>query len=131
MSGKQKSVTVHSRANDYSHEGMYVFDRIKKIMMCRFCNSRVNWERKSVIDLHCNSNNHKVQKQKCQTENSSKKKQMTVSDSFDKATKLKDDREKFIKSTVTAFLKANIPLHKLDCPYIRKWISEYLPGKLL
>lgn len=123
MSARLKIVSIQSRVDDYAKEGMFVFDKSKKIMMCRFCNVRVNFERKSVVDFHCNSLTHQEKKRG--------PKQVLVSESFAKTEKMSDDREKFIKSTVNAFLKANIPINKLDNSNLRDWIKEYIPGKLL
>ncbi|XP_034253658.1 CGG triplet repeat-binding protein 1-like [Thrips palmi] len=106
---------------------MYVFDRANKIMMCRVCDCRVAWERKSVVDLHCDSNAHKQKKEKDKQDRANKR-QASVADSFERAKKAKIDREVFVKSTVHAFVKANIPLHKLDHPEMRKWLKNYMPG---
>lgn len=122
-------MTVTSRADEFKDEGMYVFDRSKKIMMCRFCDCRVSWERKSVVQLHCSSANHLKEKEKAKAAQSSKR-QASLSGSFEQAKKIKIDKEVFIKSTVHAFVKANIPLHKLDHPEMRDWLKKYMPGKM-
>ncbi|XP_034232068.1 uncharacterized protein LOC117640011 [Thrips palmi] len=123
---KAVTMTVSKRAYDYSKEGMYVFDKKKAIMYCRHCGVRVDWEKKSTVENHCSSNKHKNNVKEAKEKD--KKRQGSISDSFEKSKKLKDDREEFIKSTVHAFTKANIPLHKLGHPAIRKFFKKYIPG---
>lgn len=125
---KLQQMTVGTRAYNYESEGMYVFDKPNKIMHCKFCNCRVDWERKSVVDNHIKSASHKAAKEKYKT-NKGNKRQVSVGGSFERAKKVKDDREEFIKSVVHAFVQANIPLHKLDNKAIRKLFNTYIPGK--
>lgn len=124
---KSGGISVSKRAYDYSGEGMYVFDNKKRIMHCKHCQVRVDWEKKSSVDNHCKSDNH-VKAKNITKENESKKRQTSINNSFEQAKKMKDDREEFIKSTVHAFTQANIPLHKLGNPSIRKFFKKYIPG---
>jgi len=125
--GRSKA-TIYSRVDDFKNEGLYVFDSKAKIMMYSNCNCRVSWERKSVIDNHCQSVSHKANKTKRLNTDGSQKRQASVSDTFEKSKKTKDDREDFAKSTVSAFLKANIPLSKLDDENIKEWMKKYVKG---
>ncbi|KAJ1519192.1 hypothetical protein ONE63_011202 [Megalurothrips usitatus] len=105
---------------------MYVFDKQSKIMHCKFCNCRVDWERKSSVDNHIKSTGHKVAKEKFKTNKI--KRQASVGDCFDQARKAKQDRAEFTKSVAHAFVQANIPVHKLDHKAIRKLFNKYIPG---
>jgi len=131
MGGRGKpKVTLTARVTEYAKEGMYVFDSLKKLMGCKYCGCRVDWIRKSTVDGHISSTLHKESKSKAKSPNTtSSKRQFGIAHSLNNASKAKDDRETFIKSTVHAFVKANIPLHKLDNPSMRKWIKEFIPGK--
>ncbi|XP_034243977.1 uncharacterized protein LOC117646833 [Thrips palmi] len=119
--------TAAARALAYHDDGMYVFD--KKFLMCKFCDKRVDHERKSTIDNHIKADLHKNNRKKVEAEAAAKKKrQASISESMSNAKKVKEDREEFIKSTVRAFVNANIPLEKLDKPEMRKWFKKYVPG---
>ncbi|XP_026290182.2 uncharacterized protein LOC113214890 [Frankliniella occidentalis] len=120
-------VTCSGRASDYKNEGMYVFDSKKRIMHCKHCEVRVDWEKKSSVDNHCSSNTHLQAKEKS-NENESRKRQTSINDSFQQSKRMREDREEFIKSTVRAFTLSNIPLHKLDNPALRGFIKKYIPG---
>ncbi|KAE8739559.1 hypothetical protein FOCC_FOCC014942 [Frankliniella occidentalis] len=119
------SVTVFSRASDYKNEGMYVFEKTK--LMCGYCQKPIDWTRKSVIDNHVDSDKHKGNKERKLAEKNNKR-QVSIAESISNAKKLKQDREEFIKSTVRAFLNANIPLEKLDKTEFRQWLNKYVPG---
>ncbi|KAK3918165.1 CGG triplet repeat-binding protein 1 [Frankliniella fusca] len=122
-------VTITCRLLQYKDDGMYLFDSQKQLMACSFCDTRVDWTRKSVIDAHIASKVHvdkKANHRKGQGQND--RRQVGITECLSKAQKAKDDREAFIKSTVHAFVKANIPLHKLDHPSIRQWFKDYCPG---
>lgn len=119
--------TIYNRVRDYEQEGMYIFDAKKKIMMCKHCNVRVCWEKKSTVDNHCSSEGHKTSKQTSEVIKS--KRQSSITESVDHAKRLKTDKEDFIMSTLKTFLKANVPLHKLDHPALKKWLETYVKGK--
>lgn len=128
MGKNEKTSTVATRAAEFKQHGMYVFDRSKQIMMCRFCNETVNWPRKSVVTQHIASHHHKENRVKFEAA-AEKKRQASIRDSFQGAEQAKTDKEEFIKSTVHAFVKANVSLNKLDQPDFRKWLQKYIPGK--
>lgn len=119
--------TIYNRVREYEREGMYIFDTKKKIMMCKYCNVRVCWEKKSTVDNHCNSECHKNSKQTSEVIKNTR--QVSIAESVDHAKRIKIDKENFIISTLNAFLKANVPLHKLDHPAIRKWLETYVKGE--
>lgn len=122
---KSKVITVHTRAEEYKNEGFYVFDATKKILMCKYCNVRIKWERKDTCDKHCKES--EVHKRK-KTESREIKRQVTINETLQIAKKAKNETDEFIRDTTKAFMEANIPLEKLDSPGIRKWMNKYIKG---
>lgn len=118
---------IQDRVQEFENEGMYVFDAVQKIMMCAPCNVRVSWNRKSSIDSHCTSNEH-VKAKPIWIASQNRKRQASISTSFETAKKAKEDREEFIEDTVKTFMKCNIPLEKFDHPDLRKWLNNRVKG---
>ena len=50
----------------------------------------------------------------------------TLEETLQHAKQVKDLKEEFILDTVEAFVKANIPIEKLDQPAIRDWMKKYV-----
>lgn len=135
------SVNAHERAQQYGNQGLYATD--SKTVFCRFCNCRIGWEKKDNVEKHIKSEKHTVRRQQ-NTATSSQKKQSSIVESLNGAKRRKQEKDNFGKKTVEAFLKANIPLEKLENHDLRAWITEfsnedlpcgktlhekYLPGK--
>lgn len=76
---------------------MYIFDFKKKIMMCKHCNVRVCWEKKSTVDNHCGSEGHKTSIQI--SEVIKNKHQSSIIESVTHAKKIKTDEKDFIMCT--------------------------------
>ncbi|XP_011880312.1 PREDICTED: CGG triplet repeat-binding protein 1-like [Vollenhovia emeryi] len=127
---RAKNINVTQRAEEFIKDGMYVFDRKKQVMMCQWCNVRVCWERRSTVLNHCESDGHKSKKALAAESTNRMKRQMSVDDALDKAKKMKVEKEEFICDTVSAFLKSNIPLEKLDNEDLKKWINKHIKGKV-
>ena len=53
-------LSIEQRAKRYNKDGLYIIDLKNKIMMCRHCNIRVDWTKKSVLIKHVESENHKL-----------------------------------------------------------------------
>lgn len=117
------SVSVSSRANEFSNEGFYVND--KKILMCRYCDKRLEYERKDTLIKHIASDTHKRGKNKI---TASLKRQLSVGESFMQGKKAKDDKEQFVVDTTEAFLSAGISVERLDHPKMREWLAKYVKG---
>ncbi|KAJ8894111.1 hypothetical protein PR048_006721 [Dryococelus australis] len=47
-----KVVSVFERAKEYETEGFYVIYKEKQVMMCKFCNTVVDWKRKDTCERH-------------------------------------------------------------------------------
>lgn len=127
MSFSKNAGLLKSRVNDFKEHGMYIFDKNK--MACKLCEKRVDFSRKSTIDNHIAAKSHEKARERFES-NEEKKRQCSISESLTNAKKQKVDKEEFIKSTVRAFARANIPLHKLDNAALREWMNKYVPGKL-
>jgi len=127
FAGRHK-VSIYDRVEEFKHEGLYIFDAQKKEIMCRHCNSRIAWEKKSTVENHCKSQKH-VKKRENANENERKKRQASLPDTLSSAKKAKDDKQELIFDTVQMFLKANIPLNKIDHPEIRKWLNKHVAGR--
>lgn len=122
-------LSIFKREAEFKSDGFYIFDRNKKIMMCKYCNIRVEWERKDTCKKHVNeSATHKKNKQHMETAGPSKR-QLSLQDSLDNAKKAKIDKKEFIFDTTKAFMKSNTPLEKLDSIHMRDYLNKYIPGK--
>lgn len=120
-----KTATVFDRAREFEQDGLYVFDAKKSILMCKFCNIRVEWKRRDTCVKHCKDSTKHIANQKKGETN----RQCSIAAAVNNAKRIKTDKEAFISSTVQTFLAANIPLHKLDEPHFRTWMNKYINGK--
>lgn len=122
-----KIVTIFERQAEFDSDGFYIFDAKKKILMCKFCNIRIDWERRDTCLKHvAGSEKHKINKAKL----TASKRQLSIQDSLTKAKQIKLDKSNFIVNTTKAFMSANIPLEKLNHQAIRDWMNQYVEGKL-
>ena len=121
--------TISDRVGEFAQHHMYIFDKRKQIMMCACCEVRVNWQKKSVIQNHIDSDNHRTKKVNYESELlKQKSKQISITESVKRGTALKCEREQFIQDTVEAFLRSNIPLEKLESESLRSWKRKYVKG---
>lgn len=121
-------VTVYDREREFAHEGFYIFDKAKKILMCKYCNVRIEWERKDTCIKHIKqSASHKKNKEGMGA-SSEVKRQASLVQMVSGAKKAKQDKEEFVLSTTRAFMEANIPLEKVDHPSFREWMNKYIEG---
>lgn len=124
-----KVVSIYERQKEFESEGMYIFDIKNKIMMCKFCNIRINWIRRDSCIKHVQGcSKHKDNKHKSK-ETDGNKRQLSLCDTINNSKKKKLEKQEFICDTVGALMKANIPLEKLDDPNFKAWMNKYIPGK--
>lgn len=132
-------VTVFDREREFSHEGFYVFDKVNKILMCRYCNTRIEWARRDTCVKHIQgSAGHKKNKVLAMEANkqvtctgastSGVKRQISLTDFVSRHKNAKVDKQEFVLSTTRAFMEANIPLEKVDHPKLREWLNKYIEG---
>ncbi|KAJ8894559.1 hypothetical protein PR048_007216, partial [Dryococelus australis] len=89
-----KVVSVFERAKELEYEGFYVFNREKRVMLRKFCNTVVDWK-KDVRES---------------------KKQVTLEDNISLKRSI-ETKLKLTNDTVRAFVSANIPLQKPPTSY--------------
>ncbi|XP_066473343.1 uncharacterized protein [Tiliqua scincoides] len=114
-------VTCEDRAVEFKSEGFVVSGGI---LFCKYCNYRLDYRRKDSLQKHCQSEKHMTRKLGVKTESSLAMLEETLQNSK----KVKDSKDEFILDTVEAFIKANIPVEKLDHPAIRAWLNKYVQG---
>jgi hypothetical protein len=122
------SVSVSERAHEFRRDGFYVSG---KILMCKFCDCRLEFKRKDSLTKHCESEKHVSQKRKADstsTSNPSTSRLSTLEESLDRAQTARGSKEEFIMNTTEAFIRANIPVEKLDHVAIRGWMNSYVKG---
>lgn len=116
------AVSVTSRASEFQSESFYVNDG--KILMCKFCDCRVEFERRDGVLKHIQSARHKTGKLK----DANRLRQPTIATGFSQAKNARVDKEEFIVATTEAFICAGLSVEKLDHPKIREWLSTYMKG---
>lgn len=114
-------VTCEDRAIEFQSEGFVVSGGI---LFCKYCNYRLDYRRKDSLQKHCQSEKHLMRKFGKSTES----RLATVEETLQNSKKVKDSKDEFILDTVEAFIKANIPVEKLDHPAIRAWLNKYVQG---
>lgn len=118
-------IDIHQRAHEYKSEGFYVSDT--NILMCKYCNTRIEWQKKDTLDKHVSSANHLKVKNQVPGP-SGVKRQSTIQGSFDRLKRAKEEKNTFVEDTVRMCLKANIPINKLDHPAVRDYLHRYVSG---
>ena len=126
-----KAVTVFDHENQFRSEGFYVFDKQKKILMCKYCNCRIEWARKDTCAKHCEGAGHKKFKEEAKEKGQSMKRQTSLQETYQSSKMARVEKNHFVMATCKAFLEANIPIEKLDNLSLRSWMSEYIPGEQL
>lgn len=116
-------VTPRDRVNEFANEGFYLCDN--KLLMCKFCNCRLEHERRDTLTKHVSSVKHKLAKSHPV---STVKRQFSIAETIEHSKKVKNGKEEFVRKTTEAFVSANIPVEKLDNPELRGWFQEYVKG---
>lgn len=127
----RNKITVFDRADQFKNKGMYVFDAIKKVVMCKYCNKQFKWDRKCISENYFLSESRNSKKEtalKLEETANRNIRQIPMEESMGKSKKIKTDEQKFIMSTVSAFVEANIPTGKFDDPGIRERMNKYIKG---
>ncbi|XP_052124170.1 uncharacterized protein LOC127749561 [Frankliniella occidentalis] len=114
--------TIGDRVKEFKEEGMI---QVGQVMMCCYCNCRVEWSKVDTIKKHINNQHHEANKTKALT---SGKRQQTFEQCLETSKKRKDEKHTFVLDTVEAMVASNIPLHKVDHPAFQNWLHKYMPG---
>lgn len=101
--GRCREITITSRALEYKKEGFYVHDRT--IIMCKFCNSRVEWKRRDSCEKHILSKTHIGLKTKGELSTSTLGLQSSIAGSFETQVNARKQKVDFIMDTTAMFLK--------------------------
>nr|CAD7432274.1 unnamed protein product [Timema monikensis] len=91
-----------------------------------FHSNSIEWKRRDACEKHIKSKGHIKQVQASLT--TGVKRQLSIEGAIQAQKKAKDDRVEFIMDTTEMFLKANIPIEKLDNPAVRSWMGKYIKG---
>lgn len=124
-----KVLSIFDREREMKSEGFYIFDLKDKIMMCKFCNVRIDWARKDTCTKHIKNETHTKKKKEFLQQNASTSKQVSITDSMKTAATIKVHRQEFVTSFVEMMTEANIPLEKVDHPSMRKWLNTHVEGE--
>lgn len=122
-----KFLSLHERANEFKSDGFYVFDENNKILMCKFCDSRIEWMRKDTCKKHVQGESHK-RKKELHLKNNVSPKQLSILSAIDRGQSSKQNKQEFILDFTNMLLGANIPLEKADDDSVRTWLKKYVPG---
>ncbi|XP_072388468.1 CGG triplet repeat-binding protein 1-like [Diabrotica undecimpunctata] len=95
--------------------------------MCKYCNTRLEGDKKDTLQKHVKSTNH-IDKKKSTASTSGTKRQRSIASGFERQKRAKEENDTFVEDTVSMCLKANIPLHKFYHPAVREYIAKYVPG---
>nr|CAD7572816.1 unnamed protein product [Timema californicum] len=87
---------------------------------------RIEWKRRDACEKHIKNKGHIKQVQASLT--TGVKRQLSIEGAIQAQKKAKDDKVEFIMDTTEMFLKANIPIEKLDNPVVRSWMGKYIKG---
>jgi hypothetical protein len=96
--------------------GEDVFTTDGTVLFCKICEKAVNHEKKYFVTQHCESGKHKALAQKA----SNKSKPQLIQQSMQVSGK----KSKFNLDMCNAFIAADIPLHKLQNPSLRKFLES-------
>lgn len=113
---------LSDRVKEFEKEGLYLSDA--NIVMCKYCNVRLEGQKKDTLAKHTSSSIHAKKK----SSSSGAKRQSTITGNFETQKRAKLEKQAFIEDTVKMCLKANIPLHKLDHPAVRDYFAKYVSG---
>nr|CAD7574685.1 unnamed protein product [Timema californicum] len=86
----------------------------------------IEWKRRDACEKHIKNKGHIKQVQASLT--TGVKRQLSIEGAIQAKKKAKDDKVEFIMDTTEMFLKANIPIEKLDNPVVRSWMGKYIKG---
>ncbi|XP_070506833.1 uncharacterized protein [Chironomus tepperi] len=121
--GRNK-ITLQERVKDFQDNGLYLVE--SNIVMCKFCNIRLEGDKKDTLSKHIKSSSH-MQKSSSAS-GSGNKRQSSIVNAFEQQKRAKLENDNFVHDVVKTFLDANIPLEKLDHPSVRQFFSKYIAG---
>ncbi|CAG8528767.1 6362_t:CDS:1 [Racocetra persica] len=100
-----KRITPYTRQKEFPN----TFNVLNNTLVCICCEHSVSWEHKVSITTHVNSKTHKKNKQNYDAAAQNSQFQ-TLEDSFSDV----ESKKAMVKDLVEVFVKANIPLEKVN-----------------
>lgn len=101
-----------------------IFHGINYDFVCRYCDVRVNYKRKDNVIRHLQSERHKRTLQKVQNERQMEVDEISPRNCISRVPR-NEDQKTFNFELAEMLVGANIPLHKLDNPFLRKFLEKY------
>ena len=105
MSARTKRVTPYTHQKEFPN----TFDVLNNSLICLFCGHSVSWEYKVSISSHINSKIHLKNKRNYETAA-----QNTYSQTLEGVLSVAKFKKVVVQDLVKAFVKANIPLEKVN-----------------
>ena len=103
-----------NRAQQFRKDGIIAE---KNLLKCKFCNYKTMEFKKSSITSHIKS--------KCHQKNQKGNEGISTINTEESINRI-DQVKQINKDLIKAFTEANIPLHKIDHPSIRNFVSKYV-----
>jgi hypothetical protein len=113
-----KRTTPYTRQKEFPN----TFEVLNNTLVCLFCGHSVSWEHKVSISTHVNSKTHIKNKKNHEAATRNIYSQQTLEGVLSVA----ESKKAVVKDLVKAFVKANIPLEKVNAlqPFLRKYCRE-------
>lgn len=104
--GRTSEVSIISRASEYKEHGFYVSEN--NTMLCKYCDSRVEWKRRDSCEKHIQSKGHKIRVEEAIKHGSTLKRQSTIESTLQAQKKARNEKNVFIMDTTEMFLKVSL-----------------------
>ena len=112
-----KRTTPYTRQKEFPN----IFEVLNNTLVCLFCGHSVSWEHKVSISTHVNSKTHIKNKK-----NHEAARNIYSQQTLEEVLSVAESKKAVVKDLVKAFVKANIPLEKVNAlqPFLRKYCHE-------
>lgn len=106
--GRNREINVASRAIEFKKHGFVTSGT--NILMCKYCNTRVEWKRRDSCEKHIQSKGHLNRVQLMSAQDSAPKRQCNIEESLQAQNKAKEEKYEFVMDTTEMFLKVSLVL---------------------
>src|SRR6266498_2674459 len=112
-----KRITPYTRQKEFPN----TFDVLNNTLVCLFCGHSVSWEHKISVSSHVNSKTH-IKNNK----NHEVAARNIHSQTLEEVLFVAKSKKVVVRNLVKAFVKANIPLEKVNAlqPFLKKYYRE-------
>uniref|UniRef100_A0A2S2PQT6 CGG triplet repeat-binding protein 1 n=1 Tax=Schizaphis graminum TaxID=13262 RepID=A0A2S2PQT6_SCHGA len=112
-------ITNNTRIRQYITEfGEKVFSSDGTILFCKFCETKINTDRRYLVTQHLKTEKHKSAEKRKQDQMKKKSQQLV-------GTAMTSKKSSFNHDLCNTLLSANIPLNKLNNPKFREFLLKY------